>query len=53
MARLNSAEIARRLNIAREEGKEPTPEQRQAQKIKASRALSRTNAILERRARGH
>lgn len=50
MARLTSAEIAYRLNAAREEGKEPTHEQRQAQKVRASRALSRTNAIIERRA---
>lgn len=50
MARLTSAEIAHRLNAAREEGKEPTHEQRQAQKVRASRALSRTNAIIERRA---
>lgn len=50
MAKLTTTEIAARLQAAKAEGREPMHVR---QNVKPIPAISRLNAVLERRARGH
>lgn len=50
MAKLTTTEIAHRLQAAKAEGREPMHKRENA---KPSAAVSRLNAVLDRRARGH
>lgn len=50
MAKLTATEIAARLQAAKAEGREPMHQRKSA---KPTPAISRLNAVLDRRARGH